>query len=310
MTRIVTAGASPSIQKTAFFRLLELGQVNRSTGYRLDASGKAVNAARVLQQLSPGCCVNVSPLGEENATLFLQLAVKDSLPIVPVTIPGRTRFCYTLLEPSSGRTTELVVDEDAVAGDYHSYAETFLTTVSETLQDAQAFLLAGSRPAFWPEDLYPRIAAAARSAGVLFMADYRGKDLLATLAEAVPSIIKINDSEFCETFACPAQLNDERLEWEIAERSREFNTVFVVTRGTRATIAAAAGTVCTKPVPDVRVQNTIGCGDAFSAGFLHSFVVTGSIEAALDIGTDCATRNAAVNRPGSIIPEKDTNERQ
>lgn len=301
MTRIVTAGASPSIQKTAFFRLLELGQVNRSTGYRLDASGKAVNAARVLRQLSSDSCVNVSPLGEENAQLFLQLAAKDSLTVVPVPVPGRTRFCYTLLEPSSGRTTELVVDEDADAGDYHSYADAFLGKISETIQGAHAFLLAGSRPAFWPEDLYPRIAAAARIAGVLFMADYRGKDLLATLSESVPSIIKINDSEFCETFACPAQLNDERLEWEVAERSREFNTIFVVTRGTRATIAAKAGKVYIKPVQDVRVQNTIGCGDAFSAGFLHSFVATGSIEAALDIGTDCAARNAAVNRPGSIL---------
>lgn len=310
MTRIVTAGASPSIQKTAFFRLLELGQVNRSTGYRLDASGKAVNAARVIHQLSPASCVNVSPLGEENVRLFMQLAAKDSLPVVPVSIPGRTRFCYTLLEPSSGRTTELVVDEDAGPDDYHAHADAFVAAVSDTLRCAQAFLLAGSRPAFWPEDLYPRMAAAARIAGVLFMADYRGKDLLATLSEYVPSIIKINDSEFCETFACPAQLNDERLEWEIAERSREFNTIFVVTRGTRATIAAKAGTVYTKSVPDVRVQNTIGCGDAFSAGFLHSFVATGSIEAALDIGTDCATRNAAVNRPGSIIPDKEYNERQ
>lgn len=301
MTRIVTAGASPSIQKTAFFRLLELGQVNRSTGYRLDASGKAVNAARVLHQLSSDSCVNVSPLGEENAQLFLQLAAKDSLPVIPVNIPGRTRYCYTLLEPSSGRTTELVVDEDAGSDDYHVYADAFVAAVAEAIQGTQALLLAGSRPAFWPEDLYPRIAAKARTAGVLFMADYRGKDLLATLSGSVPSIIKINDSEFCETFACPAQLNDERLEWEVAERSREFNTIFVVTRGTRTTIAAKAGTVYMKAVPDVRVQNTIGCGDAFSAGFLHSFVATGSIEAALDIGTDCAARNASVNRPGSIL---------
>ncbi len=310
MARIVTAGASPSIQKTAFFRLLELGEVNRSTGYRLDASGKAVNAARVLHQLSHGCCVNVSPLGGENAALFLQLAERDSLPVIPVAVPGRTRFCYTLLEPSSGRTTELVVDEDAVAEKYDSLADAFVKTISDALQGARALLLAGSRPVFWPEDLYPRIAAAARSAGVLFMADYRGKDLRSTLSETIPSIIKINDSEFCETFACPVQLNDERLEWEIAERSREFNTIFVVTRGIRDTIAAKAGVVYTKPVPDVRVQNTIGCGDAFSAGFLHSFLATGSIEAALDIGTDCAARNAALNRPGSIIPEKDTNERQ
>ena len=100
MTRIVTAGASPSIQKTIFFRLLELGGVNRSGAFRLDASGKAVNAARVLHQLAPGSCVNVSPLGEENSALFLSLADNDALPVVSVSIPGRTRFvtrCWSLL---------------------------------------------------------------------------------------------------------------------------------------------------------------------------------------------------------------------
>ena len=84
--------------KTIFFRLLELGGVNRSGAFRLDASGKAVNAARVLHQLAPGSCVNVSPLGEENSALFLSLADNDALPVVSVSIPGRTRFCYTLLE--------------------------------------------------------------------------------------------------------------------------------------------------------------------------------------------------------------------
>lgn len=310
MTRIVTAGASPSIQKTAFFRLLELGEVNRSLSYRLDASGKAVNAARVLNQLSPGSCTAVCPLGEENAQTFLSLARADSLPVEVVPIPGKTRYCYTLLEPSSGRTTELVIDETPEPGDYSFHADTLLEKIRSVSSGARALLIAGSRPSFWPEDLYPRIASAARKDGILLMVDYRGKDLLATLAEAVPSIVKINDREFCETFACPAQINEEQLEWEVAERSREYKTIFVVTRGTRDTIAAKNGTVYKKAVSPAHVRNIIGCGDSFSAGFLHSFVETGSIEAALDIGTDCAGRNAAVNRPGSIIPERESNERQ
>lgn len=233
MTRIVTAGMSPSIQKTMVYRILELGEVNRSTGYRLDASGKAYNAARVLNQLSPGSAVNLSPLGEENALQFLRLAEGDSVPVVHSTVPGSVRSCYTLLEPSSGRTTELVVDEPATSADYSALSEKFYHLCKREMTGAQAFLVAGSRPPFWPEDLYPRICQAARQEGILTMVDFRGKDLLETLFVSIPSIIKINEAEYCETFACPNPLNEDRLERELADRSREFGLSLLLPEGLR-----------------------------------------------------------------------------
>ncbi|HHU36719.1 MAG TPA: hypothetical protein GXZ47_05765 [Treponema sp.] len=310
MMRIITAGMSPSIQKTMFYRILELGEVNRSTGYRLDASGKAYNSARMLNQLAPGIAVNVSPLGEENAALFLSLAEHDSVPVSHLTVPGSVRSCYTLLEPSSGRTTELVVDEPATPADYSALAEQFLYLCENELAGADALLVAGSRPPFWPEDLYPRLCKLARQKGTLTMADFRGKDLLMVLSTAVPSIIKINEAEFCETFACPYPLNEARLELQITERSREFSTIFVVTRGTKDTLAAQDGTLFRSPVAPVSVLNTIGCGDAFASGFLYSFVKTRSVEQALELGTSCAAKNALSYRPGSIISEKEPHERQ
>lgn len=81
-----------------------------------------------------------------------------------------------------------------------------------------ALLFAGSRPAFWPKDVITQIALAAKKAGALFMADFRGDDLLSLLDTAdfrecantnkaahakprlVPDIIKINEAEFRGTF--------------------------------------------------------------------------------------------------------------
>ena len=49
--KILCICLSSTLQRTISFKELKLTEVNRSQHYRLDASGKAVNSARVLNQL-------------------------------------------------------------------------------------------------------------------------------------------------------------------------------------------------------------------------------------------------------------------
>ena len=51
MAKFLAICLSSTIQKTISFERVELKHVNRSTHYRLDASGKAINSARILEQL-------------------------------------------------------------------------------------------------------------------------------------------------------------------------------------------------------------------------------------------------------------------
>ena len=57
---------SSTLQKTVTFPGVKLEAVNRSEHYRIDASGKAVNAARVLAQLEKNCVSTFCPLGEND----------------------------------------------------------------------------------------------------------------------------------------------------------------------------------------------------------------------------------------------------
>ena len=51
MKKILCICMSSTIQRTVSFDAITLEKVNRSKHYRQDASGKAVNSARVLEQL-------------------------------------------------------------------------------------------------------------------------------------------------------------------------------------------------------------------------------------------------------------------
>ena len=91
MSKILCVCLSATIQKTILFDSLNINCVNRSKGYRLDASGKAVNSCRVLNQLEKGCSVALCSLGKKNKALFLELAQKDAMKIIPIEVSGFTR---------------------------------------------------------------------------------------------------------------------------------------------------------------------------------------------------------------------------
>lgn len=300
--KILCICLSSTLQRTISFKELNLTQVNRSQYYRLDASGKAVNSARVLTQLEKGSATVVCPLGEKNLSAFTDAAARDQLDLCYVTIPGNTRECWTLLDRTAGTTTELVVSEALLESDEDkkaiAAAETkMLKFINDALPQVDAVLLAGSRPKIWSEDLYATISGMARDAGKLFLADYIGEDMTKTLASAIPDIIKINEEEFRGTFP---ELNDKPLDQAITEKSRQLNNIIVITRGTESTYAAAQGLFHECPSEKVAALNTTACGDSFNAGFIYEYVRTGDLAAALQKGTWCAARNAENEAPGTL----------
>lgn len=293
---------SSTLQRTISFKELKLENVNRSQHYRLDASGKAVNSARVLNQLEKGCASLVCPLGEKNLSAFTDAAEQDGLELCFVTIPGNTRECWTLLDRTAGTTTELVVGEPLLESDEDKKAVAaaeikMLRFINDILPQTDAVLLAGSRPKIWSEDLYATISGMTHDNGKIFLADYIGVDMTKTLTASVPDIIKINEEEFRATFS---ELNDQPLKQAIKEKSRELNNIIVITRGCDSTLAAARGQFYECPTEKVAALNTTACGDSFNAGFIYEYLKTRDIDAALKKGTWCAARNAENEAPGTL----------
>lgn len=300
MKKILCVCLSSTLQRTINFENLTLTHVNRSKSYRQDASGKAVNSARVLNQLEEGCAKVICPLGEKNQQLFLDLASNDNLDILSVTIPGFTRECWTLLDRNARTTTELVVGEPELSGsekDKIQNAEIkLLKLINESFSQIDGVLLAGSRPGIWSDDLYATIAGMAKDAGKLFLADYIGADMERTLKAVTPDIIKINDEEFIKTFGGSA----ENLKEAITKKSEELKNMIIVTRGTEPTYAAKNGCFIECATEKVKAVNTTACGDSFNAGFIYEYLNSGDFEAALKKGTWCASRNAELECPGAI----------
>lgn len=301
MSRIVCICLSATIQKTVQFKNLRLENVNRSKKYIKDASGKAVNSARVLNQLEPETASVVCPLGKQNAYEFIALAEKDSINLAAVKIPGFTRECLTLLDETKHSTTEIVVSEPKLQEDYSAQEEELLFLARKEIEKAEAVILAGSRPDFWSEEICALIAKIAKNAGKIILADYCGKDLNDTLEICVPDIIKINEQEFSRTFGFLESAPEEMLKESLSLKSKELKNIIIVTRGKKSTFAANNGIFAEFPAEKINPLNTTACGDSFNAGFLYEYLKTKDFQSALAKGTWCAARNAENLRPGSIF---------
>lgn len=300
--KILCVCLSATIQRTVCFDSFAVESINRSQIWREDASGKALNAARVLNQLEPGSSVALCPVGNANAERFMVLASNDSdLYVTPIYIEGNTRECWTLLDKSKGATTELIADE--IENPLHiAGAEAELKLIEfvrKYMTSYDALLFAGSRPVAWSANICARICEVAHKAGKLILADFRGDDLLGTLKVCTPQIIKINEEEFCQTFG-NLLLSEEELVSAVSKKSAELKNIIIVTRGQKDTIASENGKNYRCPVEKVNAVNTTGCGDTFAAGFLHDYLLNKNLESAIKAGNHCAALNAQTVVPGSI----------
>jgi ribokinase len=97
----------------------------------------------------------------------------------------------------------------------------------------------------------------------------------------------LNDDEF-DTLAEP--LREKITGSEFLDGSRRV----VITGGAaEAVVLTAQGSVALKPAPHPAIVNTLGCGDAFMAGYLAAHLEGSEIERCLAIAHECAARVAS-----------------
>lgn len=104
--RILVAGPNPAWQKVMVFGEFRPGQVNRASQSLSMASGKGINAAKVLKRLGHEVTV-LQIVGGINGRRVLDACDRMGLASLHVEVPEETRLCVTLAD-GRGETSELI----------------------------------------------------------------------------------------------------------------------------------------------------------------------------------------------------------
>ncbi|NQT60714.1 MAG: tagatose-6-phosphate kinase [Bacteroidetes bacterium] len=302
--RFLVVCLNPTFQKTIVLSDLLENEVNRSNKYHLTLAGKGVNTARILMQLGEQVR-HLTHLGGSLSDYFLSLIEIDAIPFLWVESGSEIRTCYTLLNSRNHTTTEIVEEPEAVL---ETTYEKMLAAYEGALPHYDVVIIAGTKAPGYPDTVIPQMVYSAKNQGKIVILDIKGYDLLNSL-EYKPDIIKPNFSEFLRTFYPEADQGEhtilpEHKSFVIEQMEmiyRKFKTISVITSGVNPTLFFENNHVSSLPVQKVIPVNTIGSGDAFTAGMSSVLASGGSISEAVKKGQECGARNALHLLPGTLI---------
>ena len=294
---------NPTIQKTIILKKLNENEVNRSSEYRTDASGKGVNVTRVLSQLGTEV-VHLTQSGYRSK-FFITLANNDNLNIVTVPNNSPIRTCTTLISNIKSTVTEIVEESFPVDDNTEKLV---LTEYKKLLKTTNNVIISGSKASGFSNSIFPEMVKLAKGNNKTIILDYRGIDLLNSISFK-PDYIKINFPEFVSTFFPEYSIGEHEenseLKTKVVEKIKNLlkmsSVKTILTRGTMPVIFIDdKGVVREVKIEKIKPINTIGSGDAFTAGFAFKLNQKASLQEAVLFGVECGSKNAALLKPGVI----------
>ncbi|KAA0132150.1 1-phosphofructokinase family hexose kinase [Gimesia chilikensis] len=254
---IIAAGLSPAWQQILEVTSLETGEVNRCQSAQWTSSGKVINVGIAVRHLGTPC-ETIYPAGgfarELISNELEQLGVSSC--VIPQQTP--TRVCTTILDRSTGKTTELVENAQPITTEELA---AFKTEYLKHLKSAQVVVLTGSLPAGTPSSFYRDLIAETHCPVIL---DARGPELEAALEEK-PFLVKPNHEELERTLM--TELADtEALIKGMQEINERGATWVVISQGKDTLWATSREHVYCFTPARAEVVNPIACGDSLAAG--------------------------------------------
>lgn len=280
---IVAAGLTPAWQQILQFDHLNSGQVNRAQSALWCGSGKVLNVGASLHAL--GCpSLTLSPIGGATGEQIRDDFSRRGIPARWITSRAPTRVCTTLLDQSTGVTTELVENSSPLTDDELTQ---YIAAFAEVARDAAFVVLSGSLPQRTPTNFYRTLMQQTSAKAIL---DVRGQELLECLALR-PFLVKPNREELAMTVGRPLHTEQDLVQAmsEVRERGAEW---VVVSNGPDPMLVMGPDGLVRLTPPQVKVVNPIGCGDALTAAICAKIYSGMAPLDAIQFGVEYSARKA------------------
>jgi tagatose 6-phosphate kinase len=293
---ILCLGTTPTVQRTMTFRRLAIDEVNRAVSVSQYASGKSVNAARVLHTLGKEVLATGFLGGETGKFMRSDLdrsgIAHDFLEVTPP-----TRLCITLIDEEAGTATELI--EEAGSIESKAYAK-LLREMDANLWRAKALILSGSLPIGAPTDFYADCVRRSNDEHVPVVLDARGAPLLTALSNN-PFIVKPNREELAQTLGISIDSDDELR--AAMKKVTELGAKWIaVTLGKDGAMVSNGEDFWRIHSPAVKTISAVGSGDSFAGGLAAGIAQREEVSDACALACACGAANALTPLAGHVNP--------
>lgn len=295
---VTTVTLNPCIDRTVFLPQLVPGGFNLIQDERLDAGGKGVNTAIVLNELGTvAVCtgINFNSNGNLLTERLSSLRIKHDF----VYSSGNIRENIKIVDQSVNELTEInspghIVGEEIIGA--------MLNKLEEYASKSRMFIFSGRIPYGSDDGIYARCIKAASKFGARVLLDAEKSPLkFAVNAEVKPYIIRINARELNEAFGYNAK-SIEDISLVCKEIISRGIKIVCVSMGSEGAVIADAEEAFYTPAIELTPKGFQGAGDSMAAGVCKALLEGGGLEDMLRMGTAAAA--ATVIREGTLLCRK------
>ena len=285
---------NPSFDKTVEVDTLAVGEVNRIRTTRQDVGGKGINVAVVARRLGLDVrCVGC--VGRDGADLVSDALDRERIDHDFVMVSGAVRTNTKIVSRDGKGVTEL--NEPGTRITARDLSDLF-ELVEHSARDSEYIVLTGSLPPGCPPETYRDLMRCA--AGVPCILDVGGAALNLGVEEK-PFLIKPNLQELQESVG---------MELRTLRAIRDAATSYlrkgvqhvVVSMGSIGAMYVGEDTSIFAPALKVKVQSTVGAGDAMIGGLLKGLSRETSFPRAFRYGVAAGTASVMTEGTQLIVP--------
>jgi 1-phosphofructokinase family hexose kinase len=295
---IVTVTLNTSVDRTIEVPRFAVGGHLKGRLVRVQAAGKGVNVARCLARLGvPSAATGFAGIRETGFFREGLAGTRATMDLVPVAEP--TRACTTILDPELGTDTHVREAGFHVQPRELAALEAKLRSLASS---GALVVFCGSLPPGVTARHLAALIAACQESGAKVAADLNGSELGVAIA-ARALLIKPNVEELGEVIGRDlASATEPELVRAARPLCDRVGTV-LLTRGKDGALAVSEAEALSGAVEVGSVRNTVGCGDAFLAGYLAGLWSGASPEQRLRQAVACGGANAMADAAGEIDPQ-------
>lgn len=243
--------------------------------------------SRVIHRLG-GQSVAIYAVGGPTGQAYRQLLEADGIIGRAIGIEGSTRENITIDELSTGRQFRFVLQGPHLTSD--EWGECLAATL-RAMTPGGYVVASGSLAPGVPDDVYARLARAAKAHGVRCIVDASGSALAAALAEGV-HLVKPSARELGELVGRALPTLDDRAEAARELVDRGSTEVVALTLGGDGAVLVTREGVTRLEVPKVEVRSTVGAGDSFLAALVLRLAQGRTLDEAFRAGVAAGTATA------------------
>ena len=263
---ILTVTLNPAVDKALEVPGFAVGAHARAAVRSLLPAGKGVNVARGVARLG-GEARASGFIGRNEERMFVESLAGEGVEAEFCVVAGRTRTNTTILDPRARTTTHLRERGFRVGGEEVDAVGALLEQLLARWPDATV-VFAGSLPDGMAPEAFAALLKACAEGGAEVVVDTSGPALRAAVESGAVGTVKPNLEELAECLGRPL---DRSGVLDAARRLLGRVQTVLLTLGEEGayvvTEQGAVGRRCR--LKEGELRNTVGCGDAFLAGWLR-----------------------------------------